>query len=375
MKQTFFDHIKNIYSWKTKRKIVVFCVDDYGNVRLDSKKARENLNKEGLKVISRFDAYDTLETREDLEALYETLSIVKDKDGKPAVFTPYTLPCNLDFETINTSKTDCYVPEALPDTYTKLSAKDSKAYEGVWELWTEGISNGLMKPQLHGREHLNLKVFEEKLRKKDKEVLANLKNRSYTSISTTGYPTIGYTAAFAFQDQNDFQHLQDILEDGAKQFEKVFGFKSKTFTPPAQQFPSEMMPLLKSLGIKAIDRPFFHKLHIGNSKFKREINILGKDRETDLIKLVRNVVFEPALGKTDHVKKALKQIEIAFLWNKPAIISSHRVNFCGHIDENNRKKGLEGLRTLLYEIKKRWPDVEFMAADELSQLIASNKIE
>jgi len=65
----------------------------------------------------------------------------------------------------------------------------------------------------------------------------------------------------------------------------------------------------------------------------------------------------------------MKQIEAAFLWNKPAIISSHRVNFCGHIDENNRKKGLTSLKQLLDEIVKRWPDVEFMSADELGDTI------
>ena len=30
----------------------------------------------------------------------------------------------------------------------------------VWELWQQGVKEGLMKPQFYGREHLNLKVFE-----------------------------------------------------------------------------------------------------------------------------------------------------------------------------------------------------------------------
>ena len=69
MKQALFNNIKNIRGWKTKRKVIVISVDDYGNVRLDSKKARERMNEAGLKVRSRFDAFDTLETREDLEML------------------------------------------------------------------------------------------------------------------------------------------------------------------------------------------------------------------------------------------------------------------------------------------------------------------
>ena len=31
------NHIKNISGWRTNRKIIVFSVDDYGNVRLSSK--------------------------------------------------------------------------------------------------------------------------------------------------------------------------------------------------------------------------------------------------------------------------------------------------------------------------------------------------
>ena len=86
--------------------------------------------------------------------------------------------------------------------------------------------------------------------------------------------------------------------------------------------------------------------------------------------MVRNVVFEPTEDRgIDWIGYTLKQIEIAFRLKRPAIISSHRVNFCGHIDPANREKGLNALKNLLQEIVKKWPDVEFMAADELGELI------
>jgi len=40
MKQAILNNLKNIWGWRTSRKIVVFSVDDYGNVRLDSRQAR-----------------------------------------------------------------------------------------------------------------------------------------------------------------------------------------------------------------------------------------------------------------------------------------------------------------------------------------------
>lgn len=65
MKLLFNNHLKNLIGWRTNRKIVVFSIDDYGNVRLNSKKARENLDKAGLKVLSSFNAYNSIETKED----------------------------------------------------------------------------------------------------------------------------------------------------------------------------------------------------------------------------------------------------------------------------------------------------------------------
>ncbi len=369
MRQFLFNNIKNLSGWRTNRKIVVISVDDYGNVRLASKKARENLDRAGLKVHARFDAFDTLETREDLEQLYEVLNSARDKHGKPSVFTPFALPCNIDFEAMEEEDYRDYRYELLPETYRKLSTGDPQAYQGAWALWQEGISKGLMAPQFHGREHFNLKVFNEKLAQRDHEVLAALKNRSYTSISGSGYPTIGWTAAFSFSGQEDIETFPEILRTGTDAFEQVFGYRSESFTPPAQQFPLQLESTLRQYGIRHLDKPFVRQRHLGDGNYRREFNSTRHDRRLGLNILVRNVVFEPTDGQGDHVGKALRQVEAAFRLRKPANISSHRVNFCGHINERNRAKGLGDLKNLLQQIVRRWPDVEFMAAHELGNLI------
>jgi hypothetical protein len=93
-----------------------------------------------------------------------------------------------------------------------------------------------------------------------------------------------------------------------------------------------------------------------------------------MTELVRNVVFEPTHNRGfNWVDFTFKQVEAAFLWNKPANISSHRVNFCGYIDEGNRKIGLTALKELLVKIVKRWPEVEFISADQLGDMITNNK--
>lgn len=373
MKQVIFDNLKNIPGWKSARKILVISVDDYGNVRLDSKKARTNMDKAGLKVHSRFDAYDTLETREDLEALYEVLDSVRDSKDRAAVFTPFAMPCNINFEAMAKDDYQSYIAENLPETYRKLEDLQPDAYSGAWDLWQEGIYKGLMMPQYHGREHLNLKSFEAKLVARDTEVLTALRNRSYTSISRSGFPNISYTAAYEFEELNENQSFKFILQDGLDRFEEVYGYKSVHFNSPGGREHSMIHPFLKEKGVKYLDTPFIKLQHEGGGKYQRSLNWTGKRNAEGQIFQVRNVVFEPTDYRGfDWVDYSFRQISTAFKWNKPAIISSHRVNFCGEIDPENRRKGLQALKALLQRIVKHYPHVEFMSSVELGKVISND---
>ncbi len=369
-KNSLLINLKNAIGWRTNRKIVVFCVDDYGNVRLDSKAARDNLDRADLKVHSRFDAYDTLETREDLEVLFETLSSVTDGRGRPAVFTPYALPCNLDFEQVAATNYTDYHYEQLPQTYDKLAARDPEAYRGAWALWREGLENGLMRPQFHGREHLNLRVFRRKLGRRDTDLMTVLRNRSYTSLRPNKADRIAYTVAYGFWEFAENEDFAAILTDGLAAFEAVYGYRASGFTPPGFQAHPVLYPVLRAGGIKYLDGLFVHREHQGLGKYRRRLGFTGQTNAHGQLTLVRNVVFEPTEDRgLDWVAYTLRQIEAAFRWNRPAIVSSHRVNFCGHIDPRNRAVGIEALQQLLKQIVRRWPEVEFLAIDELGDQI------
>jgi hypothetical protein len=75
----------------------------------------------------------------------------------------------------------------------------------------------------------------------------------------------------------------------------------------------------------------------------------------------------------DPVGQCLSNIAIAFRMRKPAIISSHRINYVGFIDEENRDKNLRHLKQVLSEGLKRWPDIEFLTSQELGTAISENK--
>lgn len=368
---------KNLGGWRTERKIVVINVDDYGNVRLDSKRARENLIKAGLKLSSRMDFFDALETREDLEALFEVLDSVADQHGRPAKFTAYCLSSNPDFEKTLTNREYCR--ELLPRTFLRKSASEPLAYEGTWKLWLEGVAHGFLQPQFHGREHLSVILINAKLRDNSADLNINLNNASMAGL-TSHLPGIIFTQAFALTPQlplNDQLKMQgEIICRGMSDFAEIFGFTSLTFTPPSQVIHPLLYPIAVSQGIKAIDKPYRVIRQLGNEKSMLERNRTGVQAGQAHVTLVRNVVFEPSEDAAfDPVKKAMRQIEAAFRWGKPAIISSHRVNYSGHIDPQYRAKGLAHLRRLLDAMTRRWPDLEFLGADELAELFAPSKTE
>jgi hypothetical protein len=368
LKNTLARNIKNSFGWSTNRKIVVFTVDDYGSVRMASKTARENLRSAGLKIEkSKFDMFDALEDANDLSQLFDTLSSVKDKTNRSAVFTAMSLPANPNFEKMNDEGYAEYHYELLTDTWDKLAG-----YKDVKSLWNEGIEKRIIYPQFHGREHLNVKVLMELLQMIDKETIACFENRSFGAISTKLYSTISNVAAFEFDKFEENASLMQIADDGLNAFEKVFGFRARHFASPGAREHSCLAQTLRSGGIKFLDSDMVKKEHQGNGKYRRSIDYTGKRNSYNQVYFVRNCVFEPNPFDTiDWVNYALQQIEIAFRWNKPANISTHRVNFSGHIEPSNREKGLSMLKKLLKEIIKRWPDVEFMTTVELGDLIES----
>ena len=91
--------------------------------------------------------------------------------------------------------------------------------------------------------------------------------------------------------------------------------------------------------------------------------------------LVRNCVFEPSQKPAgfDNVGECLKDIQNAFFWKKPAIITAHRLNFVGYINPENRDRNLKMLKELLSSILKKWPDAEFMTSPQLGNLINESK--
>ena len=107
---------------------------------------------------------------------------------------------------------------------------------------------------------------------------------------------------------------------------------------------------------------------VPNENFKKIYRFNGQKNKLNQTYFIRNGLFEPSLdSNVDWVNKCLESIAIAFKWGKPAIISAHRINFVGGLDESQRTQNLKNLDDLLRIALKRWPDLQFTDSAALLQ--------
>jgi hypothetical protein len=111
----------------------------------------------------------------------------------------------------------------------------------------------------------------------------------------------------------------------------------------------------------------------GEEKFKRKFHYLGQQNKNGQYYLTRNAFSQLSEGSKDWVDSCLRDIESAFQFRKPAVISTHRVNYIGALVPANRDRGIIELKKLLRKIIQTWPSVEFMTSTELGDVISRKK--
>ncbi len=356
-------------SWHTKRKIIVFQSDDWGASRMHSKKSYEALLKKGYPVDKcPYNANDRIENNEDLDCLTETLLKYKDINNNPANFTLNTIMSNPDFEKIRAADFQEFFYEDFHKTIGRYH--DSNR---VVKSYQEGIQNKIFTPQLHGREHLNVRLWMERLQKKEKRTRAAFDQNMFalTNNGIVGGRRGNLDAYGNLNLVGNLYNYETNIAEAQAMFDRFYGFKSSTFIAPCYVWSPELEKILLKNNIQGIQSTHVQKspLKMGYD-FKRIYHFTGQSNKLGQNYLVRNVNFEPTENpKVDVVNQALSQINSAFKFKSPAIICSHRVNFIGSLNPRNRAQGIGKLNQLLSSILKKWPDVEFMSSDALLKLI------
>lgn len=363
IKSSISRNINNANGWKTKRKILIIESDDWGSIRTPDKNALLKLKSQGFQVDKcAYMLNDALESNDDMQYLF---NFIESRPIKP-VITANFLTANPDFEKIKESDFKHYYYERLDQTLSRYPNHNK-----VKELWLQGLSKKYFIPQLHGREHLNVNAWMKDLQNGNKETLSSFYlNMFGVSAHVTQIPRQSYQAAFG-KDSGTYNEKDKILSEASVLFKNLFGFNSKTFIAPNYTWDNEVEKILNKLGVTHIQGSNT-QLFYNNEKGKVITNrhYLGNTNAYSQKYLIRNVAFEPFSNpKKDWVNSAFKEIENAFFWNKPAILSTHRVNFVGSINPNNSNTNINLLNKLLDKVEQKWPNVEYMSSDQLAKIM------
>jgi len=366
-------HLNNLRGWRAPAKILVIQSDDWGALRTPSGKALAAFRSAGLPVDRcHYTRLDSLEGEEDLDELFRVLRTFHDRRGHPVRFTANCLMANPDFERIAAAGFQEYFFEPVTDT-----ARRSTRTSGIVDLWKKGNAEGFFVPQLHGREHLNIERWIRDIKNNDVLLRLAFDHQTYAISSHLFSPRRdSYLAAFDSDTPAFGEGRTEIVEDAVRLFNETLGFSPESFIAPNYNWDSAIeaalsmnnVPFIQSSRAQQVSR-----LSRQGKSFVRRYQ--GQSNSYGQVYTVRNVQFEPAENpEVDWVGRALAEMASAFYFKKPAIVSTHRVNYMGHLRAENRKTNLKLLEQLIESALKRWPDVQFWTTAELGRAMSSQEV-
>lgn len=359
----------NSRGWRTERKIIVIESDDWGSIRMPSAQVYNKILKLGypLNKLS-YLKYDSLECNSDLESLFEILTSFKDINGNHPVITANTIMTNPDFDKIREMGFASYKYELFTETLKRYPD-----HEKVFDLYKRGLRENIFYPQLHGLEHININRWMKAIQDEKSNARIAFDHRFCDlSVSHTVITEDSFVDGLNPADERELVEQSDRILLASQLFDEVFGFKSITFVAPCYIWRPELEYYLNNIGIKSIKSGPYQKIpDIGKlNHYKNRIHYTGERNIYSQTYIVRNCFFEPSsINNQNLVSRCLKQINVAFKNKKPAIISSHRLNFIGALVRSNRDNNLNLFYKLLSKITETWPEVEFLNSEELSKII------
>ncbi len=363
----------SLKDWSTKRKIIVIESDDWGSIRMPSISAQENLKNNGIAIDKcPFLKYDNFDRVDDFKAIEKSFDEFYSLVGKRPLITANYILANPDFEKIKNSN---YLKYYRKYFWEELEQKDE--LDLYKKQLNSLIEKGYFKPQLHGMEHVQVPYWMSQLQNKSKETVVAFENMVYgISTTVTSEKRETYLAALNYFSQDEFEEFMLVaLQDASKAFYDFFGFKSLSFIAPNYVWSDRVEKTLEKEGVRVIQSSRFQNLPKAyGAKVVR--HFIGEKNKNNQIYLVRNAIFEPSTmnNKSNAEAQCFSQIKNAFRFNKPAIISIHRLNFMGGFDKKNQAENLEILNQLLLKIIAKYPEVEFMSSDQLGDIIIHSTV-
>jgi hypothetical protein len=350
---------KNFGSFKIDQHIIIFDSDDWGCQRIHGRDEKNFLSSyPGFRPHDPFEDGDVLETSKDFENLSHLLLSFKDSAGRHPIFTLNYVVNNLKYSSDSLVKKEgAFQFESLTNTYVRM---------GVPFIWDSSSSFNNPKVfafSLHAFAHLNQTRF--------------LNDISSNSNGAKDFYNNGVTAStdptafFCYMDEmgggkQSVSSDLSVLSKAINQFSSIFGERSLSFTPSCGVIEKSAIKKICTLGnfrcLKISDG--FYRSWGGSHYSKHPFRTGQKIPGTKTRFLCRNCDFEPIFSNDQAVELCLNDINNAFSKKKPAIISTHRMNYVCGFDEKSYLKRMAMLSDLLSRILSQYPDAVFMSSDE-----------
>jgi len=356
----------DLKGWKSKNKYVVIESDDWGCERIRDNEQLGNIPTEWKKFYnSPYYKFDSIARIDDLENLFSLLKSYKGMDGKPPVITANTIVGNPDYGKIKESGFNEF---HYIDFRKTLKSFD----EHLFETWEKGIELGVFKPQFHGRDHINVEAWLDVLRSGD-EVYLDAFERGICSVDRSlNKSKRNLMAALLTNDINIQISKCESLRDGIRIFKDAFGYNSESFIAPSYTWFDLAEKELAKLGVKYLQGIRNQKKPNSQNDTNYIKHYLGEKNKYNQHYLIRNVFFEPSIyGEVNIIEDCMERMRWSFYFNRPVIISMHRLNIIGRLVPENHTRNLNFLDNFLKKMLKKWPDIEFVSSDELGNKINS----
>ena len=362
--------LSQMRGFKTNRKIVVIESDDWGTIRIPNQKTKEKLQKMGLDMVSNpYNQLDTLENVNDLDALYELLNNKNFSNNQPKITFNF-ITANPDFDKIESSEFKDYFYEKFTETYYHRDGNND-----VKKMIDQGIDQHFIQPQFHGREHIHVLRWLHELQQQNEHFMHALKEKCFCVENTSNTNNRkNLLSAFEFETPLEKKFITQSITEGLAIFKSSFGFQSTSAVAPRHVWNDDIEEVLAKNNVQCIQSAL-NQLVPSKNNYQSVYHYTGETNQFNQIYTVRNAYFEPAYGSNiNWEKQVLGKAKTAFLLKTPLIISMHRINFVGGINELNRLNNLTQFKSFLLKLISLYPDIEFLSTDELAKTILNKNV-
>jgi O-antigen/teichoic acid export membrane protein len=321
--------------------------DDWGRVGIPSLEVITELQNEGL--LGRESPWDWygLESADDVDALAAVLVNIRDSDGRCACMTANFIMGNADLRRMAAENWQEFhwlsIGEGFPGPWDA---------DEVMHSYRRAIASGAFYPALHGLTHFNIKGLMDSL-KDAGELGRRTRALAQRDIPYLRSITPEFNFALVRKDASGEHFLSESdqnawIQNGVRAFEDVFGCMPDSTCAPGYRANELTYALFARAGIGVVEEGVW---------------AVPQD-DGGVLRLGRNVSFEPVLDEGDQVERALAQAAECVAAGLPITICTHSINYVSRF-LGRAAQGREDLSRLLNGLRERFPNLRFASDREL----------